>query len=690
MKVIVRNMLGAVIAATLVGAVSAGGPEAPESGKAVAAAKSVSTRPSDRFIVKFREQSPAFKNATARQTALSHTAAAFGAKAKVAHRMGVGADVVRLDRKLSRVAAEEFVRQLRADPGVEYAQIDELKHALYVPNDPLYASDQWHYHEPTGGLNLPTAWDLAKGAGVVVAVIDTGITDHPDLAANLVAGYDFIEDAATSGDGDALRDADPHDPGDFVAADECGTGSSAENSSWHGTHVAGTVAAVTNNGIGVAGVAPLAKVMPVRVLGHCGGFTSDIADAITWASGGAVPGVPNNPNPVEVINMSLGGGGECDAASQTAINGAVGRGTVVVVAAGNDNDSAEQYSPAGCDNVITVASGDRNGVRSGFSNAGSKIDVLAPGGDPGIMSTLNLGTTVPGAAGYNGGYQGTSMASPHVAGVVALMQSRGVLPPDQIEARLKVTGIPVVGANCPGGCGYGRVDATAALKTYDGVFPLARVFWLNNGLAGNVATGVAGTIRRFYQYTFPNAGPTTWTMSGGTGNLDLYVKFGSPPTTASYDCRSIGPTNAETCTIASPQTGTYYAIAYSKNATTGAQIKQTYTTRFFDNKNDVNVPDEGTADGVMYVHSRPGNAPSTLKVYVALYHTYIGDLTVDLVAPDGTLYPLHNRTGGSASSIVTTYTVDASSEPANGVWRLRMTDHADVDVGTLDEWKLTF
>jgi serine protease len=696
-KVIVKNMLGAVIAATLVGAVSAGGPKVQAPEKGISATKAADqSRPSDRFIVQFRAGTPQFKVASARQSALTRAAGAFGAKASFHHRMGIGADVIKLDRKLSRVAAEEFVRQLKADPSVEYAQIDELRHALYTPNDTFYASNQWHYFDAVGGLTLPAAWDLGKGSGVVVAVIDTGITAHPDLDANIITGYDFISDESVAGDGadpgGVERDSDASDPGDYTANNECGGGVPGSDSSWHGTHVAGTVAAVTNNGVGVAGVASEAKVMPVRALGHCGGYTSDIADAIEWASGGTVGSIPVTTTPAEVINMSLGGGGSCDAATQTAINNAVGRGTVVVVAAGNDNDSAEEYSPASCNNVITVASGDQSGARSSFSNAGNSVDILAPGGDPGIASTLNDGTTTPGNPIY-AAYQGTSMASPHVAGIAAMMLGRGVITPDLIEARFKVTGSPVNGANCPGGCGYGRIDPYAAMQTYDNIYPLARVFWLNNGVDGLVATGVAGTIRRFYNYSFPGAGPTTWQITGGTGNLDLFVKFGSPPTTASYDCRSVtAGTNNESCTINTPQTGTYYAMAFSRNATTGAKIRQTYQTNQFVNKNDINVPDQGTADSTLVIAGQAGNAPATLKVKVSIYHSYVGDLDVWLVAPDGTLYQIVNdgNGAGSADSIVQEFTVNASSEVANGTWRLRATDNADVDVGQIDEWKLTF
>jgi len=264
-KVLARNMLGIAIAATLVGAVTAGGTRPPSTGKTVVSHVR-DNQPTDRFIVKFRDASTPFHNATARQLALDHAVKAFGASARTLHRMGVGADVIKLDHKLSRVAAIEFVRVLKQDPNVEYAQIDELKHpATFTPDDPQFAS-QWHYTDANGGINLPDSWDLSRGNGIVVAVIDTGITSHSDLNANVVAGYDFISDAAVSGDGDALRDADPSDPGDYVKHNECYTGSGASNSSWHGTHVSGTIAAITNNGIGVAGVARNVKLMPLKVM----------------------------------------------------------------------------------------------------------------------------------------------------------------------------------------------------------------------------------------------------------------------------------------------------------------------------------------------------------------------------------------------------------------------------------------
>ena len=206
-----------------------------------------------------------------------------------------GADVVRTNRKLDYRAAQAFMNQLRGDPAVEYVEIDKRLRPTFTPNDPFYNGNQWHYYEATGGIGMPAAWDLATGTGVVVAILDSGITAHTDLAANLVAGYNFISDVSIANDGDG-RDADPSDPGDWVEADECDPGEAGGQFQLAWNPVTGTIAAVTNNGSGVAGIAYNAKVMPVRVFGRCGGWSSDIASAIVWASGGAVPGVPANGN----------------------------------------------------------------------------------------------------------------------------------------------------------------------------------------------------------------------------------------------------------------------------------------------------------------------------------------------------------------------------------------------------------
>lgn len=185
--------------------------------------------------------------------------------------------------------------QFRADPDVAYVEPDSRAYAMATPNDTEYAK-QWDLFEATAGMNVPAAWDKSTGSGVTVAVIDTGYVTHSDVAPNIVAGYDFISDSTAARDGNG-RDGNPADQGDWSAAGECGTGSTASGSSWHGTHVAGTIAAATNNAKGVAGIAYNAKIQPVRVLGKCGGATSDIVDAITWPPAAPSPASRRTPPP---------------------------------------------------------------------------------------------------------------------------------------------------------------------------------------------------------------------------------------------------------------------------------------------------------------------------------------------------------------------------------------------------------
>ncbi|MFJ6718291.1 S8 family peptidase [Streptomyces sp. NPDC091259] len=399
-----------------------------------------------------------------------------GKKAKFDRRLGTGAALVDLGGATAPADAADVMAQFRADPDVAYVEPDGRAYAMATPNDTEYAK-QWDLFEPTAGMNVPAAWDKTTGSGVTVAVIDTGYVAHSDVAPNIVAGYDFISDSTAARDGNG-RDNNPADQGDWSAAGECGTGSSASGSSWHGTHVAGTIAAAANNAKGVAGIAYNAKIQPVRVLGKCGGATSDIVDAITWASGGSVPGVPANPTPAKVINMSLGGSGACGTSYQNAINAATARGTTVVVAAGNSNADASGFTPASCSNVITVAASNRTGDRSFYSNFGPRIDITAPGGETrratdtpgtvttpenGILSSLNAGATTPGAEIYKP-YQGTSMASPHVAGLAALLvAAKPSLTPAQVKAAIKANARPLAGT-CTGGCGAGLADAAATVN----------------------------------------------------------------------------------------------------------------------------------------------------------------------------------------------------------------------------------
>ena len=540
----------------------------------------------DRMIVKYKDATPVGKSAAKvqamgsnRMAILTRSGQQFGLTMKTLHTTATGANVVHLGKRMSVAEVAALARDLKErDANVEYAEPDRMMKKLFVPNDPRY-TEQWQYYETTGGLRLPQAWDISTGSGVNVAVIDTGYRPHADLSGQFIGGYDFITDPAIAGDGNG-RDADASDVGDSVTAGQCGTGEPAENSSWHGTHVSGTIAAKTNNGVGVSGVAYNAKVVPVRVLGKCGGYTSDIADAIIWASGGSVAGVPANPNPARVINMSLGGGGACDTTTQNAINSARSRGTVVVVAAGNEGVDASSSNPANCAGVITVAATNRSGGRAYYSNFGAVVDVAAPGGDArtsggGILSTLNAGTTSPGADSY-AWYQGTSMATPHVAGVVALMLSKNPsMTPDQVESTLKSTA-RAFPASCSG-CGAGLVDANAALGGGVVVPPAgSNETESNNTTATANAVTVSGTVMNgnmgsttdtdYFVVQLPAGKTLTATMTPGssTADYDLYV-YNSNGTqigaseNAAGKVDSVAVTNTGTATFARYVRVVYYS-----------------------------------------------------------------------------------------------------------------------------------
>ncbi|MHA7295299.1 S8 family serine peptidase, partial [Arthrobacter sp. HLT1-21] len=430
---------------------------APESALAV--------EPADRFIVKFADRSRA--STLERSNAYEDTESSLGIPVKEIGATVDGATVVEATSELTEAQADDVVAVLESRDDVEYAEVDVfLRPTAVTPDDSLYAS-QWNLFEDRGGMRVDTAWPRSTGEGVTVAVIDSGITAHSDLAGNLVAGYDFISSPAIAGDSDG-RDPNPADEGDRCES---------EPSTWHGTHVAGTIGAVANNAQGIAGVAFDAKIQAIRALGSCGGYTSDVAAATLWAAGGAVSGVPVNPTPAKVINLSLGGAGACGTSFQAAINYAASQDVAVVAAAGNDRSPVRATSPANCDNVIVVGATGREGNQANYSNYGPEVDVSAPGGDAStglasaILSTENDGVYGPTAEGY--GYkQGTSMATPHVAGAAALMLAANPsLTAVQIEAQLKATARPLPGSCYTGGCGAGLVDATAAVTSVSPVMP---------------------------------------------------------------------------------------------------------------------------------------------------------------------------------------------------------------------------
>ena len=500
--------------------------------------------PAARVIVRFKPESALMRmqaqSADGRDRRHAARAAALGERLGLALRAGAP-----IGERTQVVAAEgigaaELAARLRAQGDVEAAEPDLRRRVHAPPVDPYYfsgppatgpASGQWYLRAPDAtvrsSIDVEAAWAVTTGnPSIVVAILDTGVRyDHPDLptvaaGGSLLPGYDMISDATTANDGDE-RDGDASDPGDWITSTENGQrGGPFQNcgvsdSSWHGTEMAGLVAAATDNGIGMASVGRRVRVLPVRVLGKCGGFDSDILAGMRWAAGLAVPGVPANPNPARVINLSLGGTGACSDAYREAIAEIRAAGVSVVASAGNSAGHAVS-TPANCPGVIAVGGLRHVGTKVGFSDLGPEISLSAPGGNcvtitPGaacqypILTTTNEGRRAPvaGSAAFSDSYNvsaGTSYAAPLVAATAGLMLSvHGWLGPDDVRARLRqsarpfpTTGgdngpdpTPVTACTPPQGadqlqcycttstCGAGMLDAGGAVRA--ALSPLARV-----------------------------------------------------------------------------------------------------------------------------------------------------------------------------------------------------------------------
>ncbi|MEO7151872.1 MAG: S8 family peptidase [Burkholderiaceae bacterium] len=416
---------------------------------------------------------------------LQQALAAAGVAPKRTRAVGRAAQHLDFERVLDAAEAADLAQRLRRQPEVEWVVPNTREQRLEAPirpNDPLYAS-QWWLH-PVAGSNanvladrrrgvpgFETAW-AALGAGkpaAVVALLDTGITAHPDLDLDrgLLRGYDFVSDPKYANDGDG-RDDDPSDPGDWVSqddrsADPARFGNCAiSDSHWHGTVIAGILAASTGNALGVAGATGSRRVLPVRVGGKCGAELADIVDGLRWAAGLEVAGVPRNPHPARVINLSFGGKASCNAAYQDTIDELAGLGAVVVAAAGNVHGSITR--PANCARVIGVAALNRDGFKASYSNFGPGLAIATVGGDAGdgawsallgdggLLSLQNAGTREPGAPSY-ASVSGTSFAAPIVAATVSLML--GVNPKltaAQVIAGLTASARPHVVSSRIGGC----------------------------------------------------------------------------------------------------------------------------------------------------------------------------------------------------------------------------------------------
>lgn len=495
-----RVFIASVLGVTLLGGAvftAMAGENSSGSGSASALPKSATTgiEPASGLIVGYKSKAQETHSEKAVREGISAAAAKTGEKLSYERRLGIGAALVNLGGVQPAKEVIKVMNQLQADADVAYVVPDALVPTSDIESPPDEAqsnlpsdgtdltSKQWNLSEPKAGLDVPDALRVSTGKGVTVAVLDTGIAKHSDLDANIVPGFDFISDHGPNESGENKdnandsdgRDSDSTDPGDFAKEGQCPANeATSTESSWHGTHVAGIVAGV-DNGKGIVGVAPDAKVEPIRVLGSCITPDSDIIDAITWASGGSVDGVPDNQTPAQVINMSLGSEAACTPPMQAAIDQAVQRGSTIVVAAGNQGNrpaplDAGKFDFASCNNVITVAATDRAGDKAFYSNFGSVVDISAPGGDTsnghpenGILSTFNSGKTVPAEENFHF-EMGTSQAAPEISGLAALVLSVNPnLTPAEIETAIQANARPIPG-RCEEGCGAGLADAAKTVE----------------------------------------------------------------------------------------------------------------------------------------------------------------------------------------------------------------------------------
>ena len=413
------------------------------------------------------------------------------------------------------------------------------------PNDPYYG-EQWALRsEAANGIDLLETWRFGQGSGVVVAVLDTGITTHPEFDGRVLPGYDFISDAVRAGDGDG-RDSDPSDPGDWVSATDISAQTYGPNctetsdSSWHGTHVAGTILAAANNGVGVAGIVPLAQLLPVRVIGHCGGSVTDLIDAMRWAGGLSLPGVPENPTPATIINISLVVERSCSAAMQAAVDELSARGVVIVTAVGNESLDASRFAPANCFGTLTVGATTLAGDRASYSNYGSAVDLSAPGGaatrSGGILSAYNEGRTAPAGSAY-GTASGTSMAAPHASGILAaVLAAEPDLPRSDLFTLLFANLAPFpAGSSCaqtPGLCG-------------DGIINGARLYAAFAARTAPLVTQSAPT-----ELAIGASTPVSATVEGSAAALTL-----TTPTICSYSGGSVTAIASGSCVLQSTRPG---------------------------------------------------------------------------------------------------------------------------------------
>ncbi|HFB64320.1 MAG TPA: peptidase S8 [Aeromonadales bacterium] len=593
-----------------------------------------------RYIVKFRSQTGI--SSKQQRTSQVNILQKIGATEKLKIR---GANASAVMMTASQAVAIE------ADPGVEYVEIDP-KRFLMAESTPY-------------GIGMVQANQVSDSlvSNRKVCIMDTGYSlGHEDLPSATVTGF------SKPATGDWFND---------------GNG--------HGTHVSGTIAAIGGNGVGVVGVNPGDHLFihMVKVFDDTGtwAFGSDLVDGVNEC-------VAQGAN---VISMSLGGGAS-SATEQAAFDNAYANGVLSIAAAGNAGNSSLSY-PASYSSIMSVAAVDSAKNVASFSQFNSQVEIAAPG--------VNVESTWKGNT-YNT-ISGTSMATPHVAGVAALVWSYHTnCSAQNIRDALNATAEDRGAAGRDNFYGFGIVQAAAAKAYLDngcdgGGTPPPPPPPGNNVLTNGVAvTGIAGATGSETNYTMDvPAGATalSFDMSGGTGDADMYVKFGSAPTTSSYDCRPYVAGNSESCPISSAQTGTYYVMIRGYSAYSGVSLVGSFTeatgggggggAATFTNSNNVTIRDRRTSTSNIAV-DRTGDS-GTVSIDVDIKHTYRGDLKITLVSPTGSSVVLKNtNSSDSADNVLQTYSVNAAGVESSGTWKLQVYDAYRGDTGFIDSWSISF
>lgn len=727
MRPIAVTLIGTLAAMALVAAATAA-ERNPARTRPGAAAEQDSAQ---RIIVKFRRSSLSAQAAKSGESVAATAAAstarikALASRARITMRaakpLGGNMHVMHVTPAAGETAAETLSR-LRADSDVELAELDRRVYVSSTDaNDPQYllntASDtgQWYMRDvEKSAINARGAWDITKGSnGVVIAVVDTGVRfDHPDLqvtglGGKLLPGYDFVsadaeDNFTTAGDGDA-DDSDPSDPGDF-----CGN----DGSSWHGTRVSGIIGARSNNNVGIAGINWNGYVLPVRVIGRCGGFNSDVIAGILWAAGLSVPDVPANPYPAQVVNISLGSQGSCDAASADAINQVTAAGALVVVAAGNEGGPVD--SPANCPGAMAILGLRQVGTKVGFSSLGKEIALGAPGGNCvnitaglpclySIDTTTNFGVSSPAENGYTDKSSanqnvGTSFSAPIVSGIAGLMLSvNGNLKSRQLMARLREGATPyptssdtenvpqcqdpftagvVQGAECicnTAVCGAGMANALGAVQ--EALRPIAAVQFPDNYAEGsnvtlNGAGSAAACTHSIASYSWSVDGAvisnkssaTVTAPPSGTRTVVQLVVTDDAGKTDSADIE-VGSTSATS--TAPPSAGTTACLAdvAPSNAVTIAAT-------------DANAAEAGADVGVFTI-TRTGSAASDLAVAIVVAPTSTATVGLDYAAlPTTVTIP-----AGSVSATLTITPIDDADVESAETVVVSLASGSDYQVG---------